>query len=76
MRNITAGTPELGPKAFILSDTNSQSFEKLLPGNIYKLWLGGVNKQTYSEYGVTHFVTRLKTKSVYTTSRNSFNNIY
>ena len=63
MRNITAGTPELGPKAFILSDTNSQSFEKLLPGNIYKLWLGGVNKQTYSEYGVTHFVTRLKTTS-------------
>ena len=40
------------------------TFKNLNPGHIYKIWLGGVNKQTYSEFGLTHFVTRLKTTSL------------
>ena len=33
----------------------------LEPGQIYMFWLGGVNKQTYSEKAEMTFITRLKT---------------
>jgi len=65
MRNITAGTPEKGPSTFRLTQIPEKTFSGLLAGQIYKIWLGGVNKQTYSEFAEHIFVTRLKTtKSV------------
>lgn len=61
MGNVSDDTIALAPEVFILSEENEREFSNLKPGNIYKIWLGGVNKQTYSENAITHFVTRLKT---------------
>ena len=63
MGNVSEETIGLAPKVFTLSDDNQRTFLDLTPGHIYKVWLGGVNKQTYSEDAITHFVTRLKTTS-------------
>ena len=64
MSNITSGTPEKGPDAFSLSKNAEYHFTGLVPGQIYKIWLGGVNKQTYSEFAEHFFVTRLKTTAM------------
>ncbi|CBY21240.1 unnamed protein product [Oikopleura dioica] len=61
MKNISNNVVDKHEQIFQLTAESQMTLTGLEPGQIYMFWLGGVNKQTYSEKAEMTFITRLKT---------------